>query len=80
MKALVKHFQPGEGPCRGLLRDCEIFANLGIAFVSSSNDEGCWLQVGGPAGAGLAVWAEQERGGEAVQAEEQLRDCQQVRR
>ena len=43
VKALVKHFQPGEGPCRGLLRDCEIFANLRIAFVSSSNDEGCWL-------------------------------------
>ena len=31
------HFQLGEGPNRGLLRDCEIFANLHLAFVSSSS-------------------------------------------
>ena len=36
VKALVG-FQPGEGPSRGLRRDCEIFGNLCIAFVSSSN-------------------------------------------
>ena len=29
--------QPEEGTSRGLLRDCEIVANLRIAFVSSSN-------------------------------------------
>ena len=51
-----------------------------ILQTDETDDDGCWLQVGGPAGAGLAVWAEQERGDEAVQAEEQLRDCQQVRR
>ena len=28
---------PGKGLSRGLLRDCEIFANLCISFVSSSN-------------------------------------------
>ena len=31
-----RRFQPGEGPSRGLLRDCEIFANIRITFVSSS--------------------------------------------
>ena len=30
------HFQPGEGPSRDLLRNCEIFANLRLTFVSSS--------------------------------------------
>ena len=35
VKALVG-FQPGDSPSRGLLRDCEIFGNLRIAFVSSS--------------------------------------------
>ena len=34
MKALMT--QVLEPPIRGLLRDCEIFANLWIAFVSSS--------------------------------------------
>ena len=37
---MCKHlyaFQPGEGPSRGLLCDFEIFVNLWIAFVSSSN-------------------------------------------
>ena len=29
--------EPGEGPSRGLLRDCEICTNLRIAFVSSSS-------------------------------------------
>ena len=29
-------FQPGEGPSRGLLRDCEIFGNIPITFVSST--------------------------------------------
>ena len=28
--------QPGEGPRRGLLRDCEIFANISLTFVWSS--------------------------------------------
>ena len=32
-----RHFQPGEGHSRGLLRDCEIFMNLWITLVSSSN-------------------------------------------
>ena len=31
-------FQPGEGPSRGLLRDCEIFGNLRITLVSSSKE------------------------------------------
>ena len=31
----------GEGPSRGLLCDCEIFANLRIAFASSSNRYPC---------------------------------------
>ena len=30
-------FQPGEGRSWGLLRDCKIFANFRITFVSSSN-------------------------------------------
>ena len=30
------HFQPGEVPSRGLLRDYEIFGNLRITFISSS--------------------------------------------
>ena len=33
-------FKPGEGPSRGLLCDCEIFANLRLAFVSSSIGQG----------------------------------------
>ena len=33
-KAPTRRFQPGEGPSRGLLRDCEIFGNLRITFVS----------------------------------------------
>ena len=37
VKALV-------GAGRGLLRDCEIFANLRIAFVSSSRDQGPGLR------------------------------------
>ena len=32
----TRRFQPGEGPSRGLLRDCEIFSNLRLTFVSSS--------------------------------------------
>ena len=36
-KSPTRRFQPGEGPSRGLLRDCEIIANLRIAFVSSTN-------------------------------------------
>ena len=32
-----KHFQPGEGPSRGLLCDSEIFGSLRITYVSSSN-------------------------------------------
>ena len=32
-----RHFQPGEGPSRGLLQDCEIFAYLRITFVWSSD-------------------------------------------
>ena len=36
MKA-SRRFQPGEGPSRGLLRDCEIFGNIRITFVSSTN-------------------------------------------
>ena len=43
---LWKHFQPGEGPSRGLLRDCEIFGNLRINFVSRSSFKAllplCW--------------------------------------
>ena len=31
-----RRFQPGEGPSRGLLHDCEIFGNLRLVFVSSS--------------------------------------------
>ena len=31
------HFQPREGPSRGLLRDCEIFGNIRITFVSSTS-------------------------------------------
>ena len=34
---LGKRFQPGEGPIRGFLCDCEIFANFCLAFVSSSS-------------------------------------------
>ena len=33
----TRHFQPGKGPSRGLLCDCEIFGYLRITFVSSSN-------------------------------------------
>ena len=32
-----RHYQPGEGPSKGLLRDCEIFANHCLTFVSSSS-------------------------------------------
>ena len=32
-----RRFQPGEDPSRGLLHDCEIFANLCLTFVSSSS-------------------------------------------
>ena len=38
VKAISRRFQPEEGPSRGLLCDCETFANLRIAFVSSSSD------------------------------------------
>ena len=41
----LRCFQPGEGPSRGLLRDCEIFANLRIAFVSSSSVFSVWSAV-----------------------------------
>ena len=36
--SIVSHrrFQPGDGPSRGLLCDCEIFGNLRTTFVSSS--------------------------------------------
>ena len=39
MKVLVGAFniQPGEAPNRGLLRECEIFGNLRITFVTSSS-------------------------------------------
>ena len=36
-RRVSRRFQLGEGPSRGLLRDCEIFGNLRITFVSSSN-------------------------------------------
>ena len=44
MKAHSKHFQPGEGPSRGLLRDCENFADgafaaLIVSCFSVGNDE-----------------------------------------
>ena len=39
------HFQPREGPSRGLLRDCKIFANLCLKlYLSDSRD-----QCGSPA-------------------------------
>ena len=42
-KSASRRFQPGEGPSRGLLRYCEIFANLWIALVSSSTEYcTCW--------------------------------------
>ena len=34
-----RRFQPGEGPCRGLLRDCEILGNLRITLVPSSTTQ-----------------------------------------
>ena len=45
-----RRFQPGEGPSRGLLRDCEIFGNIRITFVSSTNLQavGLGLPVGLP--------------------------------
>ena len=33
-----RRFQPGEGPSRGLLRDCEIVGNIRITFVSSTKE------------------------------------------
>ena len=33
-----KLFQPGEGPSRGLLRDCEIFGNIRITFILSTSE------------------------------------------
>ena len=48
MKAQVSttdfDFQPGEGLSSGLLCDCEIFANLRLTFVSSSNALPCVVQ------------------------------------
>ena len=35
-ESATRRFQPGPGPSRGLLRDCRIFANLRLTFVSSS--------------------------------------------
>ena len=32
MNEAFRHFQPGEGPNRDLLCDCEIFANLRLNF------------------------------------------------
>ena len=37
-KSTSRHFQPGDDPSRGLLHDCEIFANLRLTFVSSSSE------------------------------------------
>ena len=31
---------PGESPCRGLLRDCEIFANLRLKLYTCAGDPG----------------------------------------
>ena len=39
-----RRFQPGEGPSRGHLLDCEIFANLCFTFVSSSSVQVSWLR------------------------------------
>ena len=33
---MLVSFQPGERPSRGLLRDCETFANLRLTFISGS--------------------------------------------
>ena len=44
-ESATRHFQPREGPSRGLLRDCEIFANLCLKlYLSDSRD-----QCGSPA-------------------------------
>ena len=37
-------FESEKGPSKGLLRDCEIFANLRLTFVSSSNALPCVVQ------------------------------------
>ena len=57
----------------GLLRDCEIFANLRIAFLSSSNDCG---EAGGSLQLQLLTWGKQRHcrrpqpmGGDRLQAE-----------
>ena len=42
MKALVGSFNQEKALEKGLLRDCEIFANLRIAFVSSSRPRPRW--------------------------------------
>ena len=43
-----RHFQPGEGPSRGLLRDCKTSRNLRFQAL-----DGCWAASRGRAGAGL---------------------------
>ena len=40
-ESATRHFQPREGPSRGLLRDYEIFANLCLAFGCGCS--GCTL-------------------------------------
>ena len=47
-ESAIRSFQPGEGPSRGLLRDCEIFANLRLTFVCSggvSAADVVWLLI-----------------------------------
>ena len=49
------HFPPGEGPSRGLIRDCEIFACLRITLVCSSSGDLEWAVsqlVSGPTDGG----------------------------
>ena len=52
MKALVGAFNQGKAIVRGLLPDCEIFANLRLAFVTSSSAQS---EVWTPAMAVVAV-------------------------
>ena len=37
--------QPGEGPCRGLLRDCDIFANLVMNSTRAPPSSLLWLRL-----------------------------------
>ena len=43
-ESTTRYFQPEEGPSMGLLYECEIFANLCLTFVASSDWAGLgWL-------------------------------------